>query len=344
MSNDENFIIRRVPIIIGREPIVINARKPIISRSPIILNPKNFRKINFNAKKYGGLTEHQKMELMGVAHLGQAVIDKKLERFKDTKSYKFTADEFDCLNNFVPYYENLVCKATDAISYSVLSNAHYKKRSRNWKPLWKTYLLCKNNGWDYRIYLEAQFESVANWTTKVRYPVPNTLYSERAIAAYKAYLYRNEESYKSEGYDIRAISKNVGTYEEECEKKIKESAELIKKDMEYYMKNMPDLFSSLPESKAKIAYKSKVILDRWQDLSDEYLSSLPDFLIYIGDKSEYLVGIQLRLTNIETLQNTMVKVRLIMSIAKKVEKYVGIPTKTDFSLVDTVDYSVQELW
>ncbi|MBR2492220.1 MAG: hypothetical protein IKB64_01970, partial [Paludibacteraceae bacterium] len=86
------------------------------------------------------------------------------------------------------------------------------------------------------------------------------------------------------------------------------------------------------------------ILDRWQDLSDEYLSSLSDFLIYVGDKSEYLVGIQLRLTNIETLQNTMVKVRLIMSIVKKVEKYVGIPTKTDFSLVETMESSVQELW
>lgn len=343
MSNSENFVIR-TPIIIGRNPIVLNARKPIISRNPIILNPKNFRKINFNAKKYEGLTEHQKMELMSIAHLGQAVIDKKLERFKDTRSYKFTADEIDCLNNFVPYYENLVCKATGAISHSALSNAQYKKRSKHWKSLWKTYLLCKNNGWDYRIYLEAQFESVANWTTKVRYPVPNTLYSERAIAAYKAYLYRNEESYKSEGYDIRAISKNVGTYEEECEKKIKESVELIKKDMEYYMKNMPDLFSHLPESKARIAYKSKVILDRWQDLSDEYLSSLSDFLIYVGDKSEYLVGIQLRLTNIETLQNTMAKVRLIMSIVKKVEKYVGIPTKTDFSLVETMESSVQELW
>ena len=328
----------------GREPIVLNARKPIISRNPIILNPKNFRKINFNAKKYEGLTEHQKMELMSIAHLGQTVIDKKLERFKNTRSYKFTADEIDCLNNFIPYYENLVCKATGAIRYSVLSNAQYKKCSKHWKSLWKTYLLCKNNGWDYRIYLEAQFESVANWTTKVRYPVPNTLYSERAVAAYKAYLYRNEKSYKSEGYDIRAISKNVGTYEEECEKKIRESAELIKKDMEYYMKNMPNLFVHLPESKVRVAYKSKVILDRWQDLSDEYLSSLPDFLIYVGDKSEYLAGIQLRLANIETLQNTMAKVRLITPIVSKVEKYVGIPTRTDLSLVKTMESSVQELW
>ena len=63
MSNSENFVIR-TPIIIGRNPIVLNARKPIISRNPIILNPKNFRKINFNAKKYEGLTEHQKMELI----------------------------------------------------------------------------------------------------------------------------------------------------------------------------------------------------------------------------------------------------------------------------------------
>ena len=338
----DNEILTRIPIIVGRKPIVLNGRKPIISRNPIIMTTRNFRKINFSAKKYDGLTEHQKMELMSIAHLGQSVIDKKLERFRDTQSYKFTADEVDCLNNFVPYYENLVCKATGAISHSALSNAQYKKRSKNWKSLWKTYLLCKNNGWDYRIYLEAQFESVANWTVKVRYPVPNTLYSDRAIAAYKAYLYRNEESYKAEGYDIKAISKNVGTYEEECEKKIRESAELIKKDLEYYMKNLPDLFSSLPEHKARIAYKSKVILDRWQDLSDEYLSSLPDFLIYIGDKSEYLVGIQLRLISIETLQNTMAKVRMIMSIAKKVEKCVGIPTKTDFSLVEKLESSVQE--
>lgn len=338
------ILIARNPIILGRQSIILNARKPIINRIPIILKPKNFRKINFNAKKYEGLTEHQKLELMSISHLGQAAVDRKLERFKDTRSYKFTFDELDCLNNFVSYYENLVCKSTGAISYSALSNAHYKKRSRNWKSLWKAYLLCKNNGWDYKIYLEAQFESVANWTTKVRYPLPNTLYSERAIAAYKAYLYRNEESYKSEGYDIRAISKNVGTYEEECEKKIKESVELIKKDIDYYMKNMSDLFSGLSESEAKIAYKSKVILDRWQDLSDEYLSSLSDFLIYVGDKSEYLVGIQLRLTNIEALQNTMAKVRLIMSIVRKVEKSVGIPTKTDFSLVETIESSTQELW
>lgn len=335
----------RTPIILGvRSPILISARIPIINRNPIILNVKNFRKINFNAKKYEGLTEHQKMELMSVSHLGQAIVDKKLERFKDTKSHKFTADELDCLNNFITYYENLVCKATGTMYYYALSNAQFKKRSKNWKPLWKTYLLCKENNWDYKIYLEAQFESVANWKTKVKYPAPNTLYSERAKSAYKSYLYRNEKSYKDEGYDIKAISKNVGTYEEECEKKIKESVYLVKKDMEYYMKYMPDLFNYLPEYKKQIAYKSKVIMDRWQDLSDEYLASLSDFLIYVGDKSEYLVGIQLRLNTIETLQNTMMKVRMLVSLSKKVEKSVGIPVKTDFSLIEKADSPVQELW
>ena len=88
MNSKCEILVVRSPIIFGRQPIILNLRKPIINRNPIILKPKNFRKINFNAKKYEGLTEHQKVELMSIAHLGQSVVDKKLERFKDTKSYK----------------------------------------------------------------------------------------------------------------------------------------------------------------------------------------------------------------------------------------------------------------
>ena len=95
--------IKRIPII-ERIPIVLQSRTPVIIRRPILsaTSVSKVRKINFNAKKYAGLTESQKQELLSISHLGQAVIDRKLERFKDTKSLRFTSDETDCLENFIP--------------------------------------------------------------------------------------------------------------------------------------------------------------------------------------------------------------------------------------------------
>ena len=224
--------------------------------------------------------------------------------------------------------------------HTSLNNAQYKKRSKYWNSFWQTYLLCKNNGWDYKIYLEAQFESVANWESdKAKYPLPNMLYSERAIAAYKAYLYRNEESYQREGYDIRAISKNVGSFEEESEKKIKSSVEMLCKDMLYYLKNMPELF--VGSKNIRVACKSKVIMDRWSDFSDEYLATLDGFMEFIGDKSEYLVNLQLKLENIESIRDNEPKVKILKSIARTAENSLKIPNKIDFTVSSM---TVQELW
>lgn len=337
----------RQPIFGTREPIILNMRQAIFNRIPVILGTK-VRKINFNAKKYQGLTDNQLKELMSVAHLGQKFVDTKLERFKDIQFAKFSDDELDCLDNFIPYYENLICKQLGIVSFNLLNNAQYKKRSRNWKSLWKTFLLCKERGWDYKVFLDSQFESFANWqqATTYKYPLPNMLYSERAIAAFEAYIYRNEISYQKEGYDIKARAKNVGTFAEEVEKKVWQDVKVIQRDISYWNQTSSEIFENVPSKSLLMAQKTKAIADHWQhDLSPEYLSAIPDIMDYIGDKSEYVSKVQLKIDQIESYQNNMSVVRKIYQIVKSIEQKAHLSSAVNLLELDEIlGVTTEELW
>ena len=350
----DSMEIVRIPIIfedrkqmiehpIEREPF-IGIRKPIIERVPII-SKRTTRKINFNAKKYRGLTDSQKHEIEQIAHLGQRVIDRKLERFKDIQSKVYTEDELDCLYEFVPYYENLICEHCGIIEYSLLNNKRFPKRSKNWTALYKVFTLCKEKGWDYKIYLESQFKSYKNWgadsKATVKYPAPNMLYSERAIVAYESYIYDNQTSYQNEGYDIKAQSNNVGDYKQQVTKRIEKSIRAVLRDMKSWTSKYCTLFDNVDTEKYDLVsvMKTKSIFDRWDDPDIpciEYLSQVPDILDLVNSKRGISNGIDSKILDLESLLGNSVKMEIVSEVVKSLEKKHKMPDFVSVSEIPNI--------
>ena len=350
----DSMEIVRIPIIfedrkqmiehpIEREPF-IGIRKPIIERVPII-SKRTTRKINFNAKKYRGLTDSQKHEIEQIAHLGQRVIDRKLERFKDIQSKVYTEDELDCLYEFVPYYENLICEHCGIIEYSLLNNKRFPKRSKNWTALYKVFTLCKEKGWDYKIYLESQFKSYKNWgadsKATVKYPAPNMLYSERAIVAYESYIYDNQTSYQNEGYDIKAQSNNVGDYKQQVTKRIEKSIRAVLRDMKSWTSKYCTLFDNVDTEKYDLVsvMKTKSIFDRWDDPDIpciEYLSQVPDILDLVNSKRGISDGIDSKILDLESLLGNSVKMEIVSEVVKSLEKKHKMPDFVSVSEIPNI--------
>lgn len=350
----DSMEIVRIPIIfedrkqmiehpIEREPF-IGIRKPIIERVPII-SKRTTRKINFNAKKYRGLTDSQKHEIEQIAHLGQRVIDRKLERFKDIQSKVYTEDELDCLYEFVPYYENLICEHCGIIEYSLLNNKRFPKRSKNWTALYKVFTLCKEKGWDYKIYLESQFKSYKNWgadsKATVKYPAPNMLYSERAIVAYESYIYDNQTSYQNEGYDIKAQSNNVGDYKQQVTKRVEKSIRAVLRDMKSWTSKYCTLFNNVDTEKYDLVsvMKTKSIFDRWDDPDIpciEYLSQVPDILDLVNSKRGISDGIDSKILDLESLLGNSVKMEIVSEVVKSLEKKHKMPDFVSVSEIPNI--------
>lgn len=350
----DSMEIVRIPIIfedrkqmiehpIEREPF-IGIRKPIIERVPII-SKRTTRKINFNAKKYRGLTDSQKHEIEQIAHLGQRVIDRKLERFKDIQSKVYTEDELDCLYEFVPYYENLICEHCGIIEYSLLNNKRFPKRSKNWTALYKVFTLCKEKGWDYKIYLESQFKSYKNWgadsKATVKYPAPNMLYSERAIVAYESYIYDNQTSYQNEGYDIKAQSNNVGDYKQQVTKRVEKSIRAVLRDMKSWTSKYCTLFDNVDTEKYDLVsvMKTKSIFDRWDDPDIpciEYLSQVPDILDLVNSKRGISDGIDSKILDLESLLGNSVKMEIVSEVVKSLEKKHKMPDFVSVSEIPNI--------
>lgn len=290
---------------IKRTPIVLKARTPIVTyRKPIFLrerdrrsyeleekrlknakpsrNPKA-RKINFNAKKYAGLSTSDRKQLTRLSAFGQAAVDRRLKQIRKTTPEPLTKDEETCLNEFVPYYENLICNTTGRIRTSLLGSIPNKKRSRLWTPVFKTFMTCKEKGYDWKIYLESQFEAFEHWENrgKLPYPMPNMMYTERAFKAYEQYIYNKETAYKKEGWkNAKVKSKNIGTYAQEVDRKLADDIERIGIPIRYqYTNGMSRTSLDSVKAPKKIMNRiifSKAVQDVWDGLSVEFWSLIPN--------------------------------------------------------------------
>jgi hypothetical protein len=319
----------RSPIIGIREPIV-GIRKPIINHKNNEYFPNKGRKLNFNAKKYEGLTENEKKQLESMARFGQAYVDRKLKQMRKNQFSVVESElENSCLNEFVPYYENLVCKATGKISYTALPHQK-KKLSRNWSQLFACYKMCVENDYDWKIYLEAQFESFKNWKTgNLKYPVPNNLSTERAIKAYENYVYHNETAYQNEGWETKLSSKEVGSYQDEVSKILESDMGIVDNLIKYSLKkSFNKTFKNVDKTRSDLdkLYYSKAVQLSWEDLSIEFWSIVPqmdEFLESMYGRYDSLDG---KIDLYKDLMSNSAKINIISEVASglKIPKLYGV--------------------
>jgi hypothetical protein len=333
----------REPIMVGRKSIFL--REPIvIGRKPIQVKERPVR-INLNAKKYSWLTESQKLELLKIAHLGMKVVENKLKRYKDAQSKEFSPQENECLNDFIPYYENLICDKIGVIEYSLLNNRMFPKRSRNWTALFKIYTLCIEKGWDYKLYLESQFDSFHNWSdatkSSLRYPAPNMLYSDRAVIAYENYIYDKETSYRNEGYAAKAKNKDIGDYKEEVKKRVDTTINVILQNMKQWTSQYCTVFDRVDENKYNIlevmsTYSVYCSAEQPINPCIEYMVFVPGIQEFMEESRGISQTIDKKIDNLIELMNNKQKMKIVTSIVHELNSYYGMPGFVDINRIPEI--------
>lgn len=323
MSEEDCEEIIRVPIKGFRQPI-IGIREPILGlRTPIFLtdkfSPKKKKTINFNAKKYEGLTDSEKKQLERMAVFGQAHVDRQLRQIRKKSFSECTQQEIDCIDNFVPYYENLICKITGRIEYNLLDHPSNKKLSKRWVSVFKCYKFCLDNGYDWKIYLDAQFDSFKNWEKigNIPYPMPNMLYSERAVKAYENYLYHNETAYQNEGWETSLSAKETGNFREETQKTLGTDLETIQNYIKYSLKkSFNKTFKSVDKTRSDLEnlYYSKAVQMQWESLSAECWVVVPQMKEFLQKMYGNYASIDAKIDLYNEILDNSKKVEVIQTI------------------------------
>lgn len=309
--------------IVGLRHSITNIRKPIIGlRRPIIKKQekKKPRKINFDAKKYEGLSESEIKQLESLSRFGRDYVDKKLKQMRKNSNSVLTESERDCIENFVPYYENLICKTTNSIEYNLLPNKR-KKNHRNWAHIFRCYKLCLENNYDYKVYLDAQFESFKNWKNKgkIKYPMPTMLCSERAIKAYENYVYHNETAYKNEGWEKKLVSNDVGNYFEEVKKQLEKDLGIVEPQVRYHRGKYSRVFKNVDRSRKDIEslYYTKAIQFCLENLSIEFWVNVPQIDRYADEVYGNFRCVDSKVDKFDELMKNKRKVEVIREAWRK---------------------------
>lgn len=284
--------------------------------------------MNFNAKKYAGLTDYEKLRLQRASRYGQSKVDSVLRQIRKQAFTDPSQLEMDCIDNFVPYYENLICKLTGKVEYKLLTESKYKKSSRLWTPLFKVYMLCKENNWDWRIYLESQFYSFNYWENKGNflYPPPNMLYTERAKISFENYLYDKETAYQNEGYNITAKSQNIGTYAEEVEKSLRCSYNMLQDYIKLTLRHSR-LFRNIDKSRTDLdsLYLTKAIELKWDSLCIEFWSVVPGMLEFTDEIYGSFESIDKQIDSMKSIMSDVKKTEILQDCWNKLIKDENIP-------------------
>ena len=191
------------------------------------------------------------------------------------------------------------------------------REHKNWKYLEKLNTICETNNWDYKIYIDSQFDRVKYWTRKQVYPFLNQMISQNAQNYYLKYIKDYEESNSLIG-NIKVKSEKIKSVEQQIIDEVVQDCESIQTYIDREKKRRINKDLSLEQ--LKILYLS----DHWMGLSVSYLSCIPWFLSYLEQfPSESFVQELQR--DITTVQKSKKLYNTTLDIVSLVESQMNIP-------------------
>ncbi len=322
----------RVPIHFERHAIF--ERTPIIQRIPIT---SFFSK----SSRFRALSPSEQAEVLRIYKVSVTKAKQRLSYlYKRTKS-RLTEDEKECLVEFVPYYENHIKKLLKLNDFFLL-NHDMPKSSRKWTTIYKAYCICKSNKWDYRIFLDANFEAYHFWSdeakSKMKYPLPYTLITDRAKNCYKNYLWEHQEAYAEQGFDfIKVKPKLSKSITEDIEKNIEKACKLLANNVKYATGSYNTVFSEVSkEYDMKVVQKTYSLKGMWDMLPEEYIATIPNILDYLRGLRDLFDYIQVKYDSITSLIKSP-NYRFMCRVAHKYEEQYNLPTQTiDLRKIDNI--------
>ena len=213
------------------------------------------------------------------------------------------------------HYDMLAMETTHKAGYTSLSLKNPTKH-RNWVHFERVYEICIMKGWDPKLYIEAQFERAKTWKT-MKFPMPNTLYSENALRFFTNYLSTIKQKYEQ---DTRADKKERGRETKLLRTKIVEDIITSVERLALYIEK------SKHEDKAQ--YKAIRIFQSWAELSPYYLWSVPWFHDVLNELEGKLV--EKYRAEFDMIRKSPAVQRMINETVLEVEKHYNIPENVKF--------------
>lgn len=192
------------------------------------------------------------------------IIDPKKMLIKKAKEYLEyyntlgAATEEDILevSFYYDYKSRQVCNTTGFRSLSLKDYIHHK----NWKFFAKLYNLCDRNKWNYKLYIDAQFDRASYWK-KTKRPYPSQLCAASSQEYFLKYLKGREEECKADGTKVKSgQAKDIYKEIQDC---LIQDCILIKNGIKFMHSN------STQSDK-----KTSVLFDNILSLSGYYIASV----------------------------------------------------------------------
>lgn len=250
----------------------------------------------------------------------------KLTNYSFSNMLAQAKNKLKSLQNVKTAYDREVIKIADYYDYkcrSVLYSTGFRclskdfRNHKNWKFLERIYELCKNKGWDYRIYIDSQFDRCKYWNRKQKYPYLNQFNSENAIKYYTKYVKDYEES-SSVTKSVKIKPQKIKSVNDKIIGEIMKDCESIS---DYILKaKTKKVNEGLSDQQIKMIY----ISDHWMNLSASYLSTIPWFIRYLSYMPEEKIITELK-SEIESIQSSKKMSEVTSNIVTSIEEKMSIP-------------------
>ena len=286
----------RTPILVSRQTITIVRQIILVSRQTITINRCSITQ-NYEQKR-----QERSKRMMA-----------KIQQERNRLGVVTKADQ--SILDVVHYYEYKCRKVTGNWGWKAIGRNF--REHRNWKHFTRIYELCVENHWDYKVYVDSQFDRVRFWRRKQDYPFPNQCYSENAVKSFHAYCKDYQERFSVTGNAKIKTSEVKNSYRDEV-------IDAIITDCEHFtnfFKVAPKQrkYKGLTPEQMKFMY----VIDHVATLSQYYWASLPWAVTFLQRFSTPWV-IELT-TTVANIQQSQSRVRLISQIVTETENQLGIP-------------------
>lgn len=239
---------------------------------------------------------------------------KKILQERD-RLFVLTAKEQKIMD-VVHYYE-YKCRVVTGNSGWRSLGRNFRKH-RNWQHFIRIFDLCQENDWDYKVYIDSQFDRARYWTHKdcKGYPYPNQFFSEKAIRYFHKYQEDYRQRYSVTGTAKVKVSKAMPYQDEVIDAVIKDCDHFID-----FFKVAPKQrkYRGLTAEQMKFGY----IIDHVASLSQYYWASLPWAVSYL--KRFTTPWVQELTATVERIQSSKSMMKTINLVVKEVENQLGIP-------------------
>lgn len=172
------------------------------------------------------------------------------------------------------HYDMLVSQFNHFTGYRSLSKTN-PQGHRNWKSFEKLHELCDGKGWEANLYLDAQFDRAKKWwkDSKMKYPTPNMLCSEKSKAYFEKYLEDRAEKY---GMDVGGKERIQA----------QKTVSLKQKTIQDVVRSVESISMYIREdvsAQEQAEDKAVRLFHAWESYSAAYLYSVPWFREYLRE-------------------------------------------------------------